>query len=93
MIKTIALYAFAILGVVFLIVTFTELAALRKRLSKGCEHTWEPWGEPKEVGVEERREYRSPYLGDVNRTTESKFTGKSQERVCSKCNQYERRWC
>lgn len=51
-----------------------------------CEHAWEPWSDPKDVEVKE-----ASYFG-LGQTTAKTFVGKYQERVCSACNLYERRW-
>lgn len=56
-----------------------------------CIHEWEPWSEPKDCDVKESAKPYSSF-GERVAATEKTFVGKFQDRVCSKCNIYGRRW-
>lgn len=93
-----AVIALAGLGVLALWGRFREWLEEQPRFRKdkdaepvGCVHTWEPWSEPKEVDVKQDKTTFGSY-GVGASTTASEFVGMFQERVCSECNIYERRW-
>ena len=80
----------ALAGVGLFVVIRATIAHFDKKASEAkpeCRHEWEPWSEPKEVDVKSK-DYGFYQSG----VTEKEYKGKFQERVCSKCNVYDRRW-
>lgn len=55
-----------------------------------CVHEWEPWSEPRETAVKTSRTYFD--MSGARTETVDDSMKKIQERVCAKCNIYERRW-
>ncbi len=94
-----AIMVFAIIGVGYAVALTGEWLRDQPRFQKPdakpepeCKHEWEPWSEPKDDNIK-RTVSHFGYIGSSGGTTESgEYIGKFQDRVCSKCNIYERRW-
>lgn len=56
---------------------------------KPCKHEWEPWSDKQEVEVKQA-DFGGAY--SLLKISEKEYKGVFQDRVCSKCNIYERRW-
>lgn len=91
---SIGIVALALIGFsVVLRAVWDHFEAEKRKAVAGCKHEWEPWAEPKDVDVKETETAYYDSIGWKRNSVAKEFVGKFQDRVCSKCNIYERRWC
>lgn len=70
-------------GAVLLVLLFKRIETYRETTACArTEHPWEPWSEPEDCGVKQCVPGGEP----------KEWNGKTQTRLCSKCNILERRW-